>query len=528
MPPDTVALFPNPYGYYDAATHEYVITRPDTPTPWINYLGAGRYGGIVSNTGGGYSFDRDPRYRRVTRYRYNGVPADQPGRYIYLRDMEAGDYWSVTWQPVTARRPDHYECRHGPGHTRIETTQAGITASLRYFVPPGADTCGEVWVLRVRNTRPTPCRLRSFSYVEFGYWDAVVDQQNLDWGMHIVRSVAREGTIHISTQFRPTTSFFSSNAPIAGYDTDREVFLGCCRDLSNPEVVEEGEPTNQGSPRGNSIGSLCHELSLAPGEEREIIYLSGVADKSEQIEAFLARYRDPAQVQSAFQVLQADWQDYLDPLTVETPDTAVNAMESAHDKLNTPDGFALMWPAYRAGSERVRGTATFPPGAKENGGIFCHAHAWAIIAAARLGWAERALTYYHQLLPLTRTDVERAAVEPYVYCQNICGPEHSQFGRGRNSWLTGTAAWTYVAATQYILGIRPTFAGLEIDPVIPVSWEGFSARRRFRGIVYHITVRRTGPGNSISMEVDDRPVAGNIVPFPTDGQCEVSIRVTLA
>src|SRR5512139_3801660 len=115
----------NSYGYYDDTTGEYVITRPDTPTPWLNYLGEGRYGGIVSNTGGGYSFDRDPRHRRVTRYRYNAIPADQPGRYVYLRDRETGDVWSATWQPVK-RELEAYECRHGPGYTRISARHGGI------------------------------------------------------------------------------------------------------------------------------------------------------------------------------------------------------------------------------------------------------------------------------------------------------------------------------------------------------------------------------------------------------------------
>ncbi len=145
-----------PYGYVDEEAREYVVTRPDTPTPWINYLGEGRYGGIVSNTGGGYSFDRDPRNRRVSRYRYNGVPADQPGRYVYLRDQQTGAFWSATWQPVR-QEPDAYECRHGAGYTRIATEHDGIASELLYFVPPGEDAppC-ELWVLRVRNLGDRP------------------------------------------------------------------------------------------------------------------------------------------------------------------------------------------------------------------------------------------------------------------------------------------------------------------------------------------------------------------------------------
>jgi cellobiose phosphorylase len=794
------AQFANPYGYFDPVAREYVITRPDTPTPWINYLGAGRYGGIISNTAGGYSFDRDPRNRRVTRYRYNGIPVDQPGRYVYLRDQESGDYWSPTWQPVVERRLEAYECRHGPGYTRICGTYAGIAASLLYFVPDGekevACPC-EAWVLRLRNESSRPRTLRAFSYVEFSFCDAVVDQQNMDWGMHIVHSVQREGAILVSTHARPATSFFSSNAPIAGFDTDRETFLGRYRDLGNPEVVERGRPANEESPRGNSIGSLCHELVLAPGEEKEIIYLLGVTDEPEQIAPVLARYRDPGNVEAAFQSLRADWDTYLSCFTVATPDPGMNAMlslwnplqcrttlcwsrfvsayesglgrglgtrdtaqdalatvqampaevrrrlskvwalqfqdghtwhqffpltgeggpglageipewpqwfcddslwliiatcaylretgdlayleqrvpywdngedtvwshilravsftlehrgphglprlgfadwddtmnldhgsgkaesvwcgqqfcramldlvdlcthvgrtgeaehfrglhremadviqrtawdgawyarayddegrpvgvrgeecqrialnpqtwavigeigdraraeqamQSAQEMLNTPFGFAMLWPAYRTASTRVLGTTTYPPGAKENGGIFCHAHAWSIVAAAMLGWNERAFEYYRQILPLARADVDHYGAEPYVYCQNICGPEHPQFGHGRNSWLTGTASWAYVAGTQWILGIRPTFAGLQIAPVIPPDWPGFSARRVFRGVVYSIEVRRAGPGNAVSLEVDGRLVQGSVVPFPPARQREVTVRATLS
>ena len=141
MNPDTTrpdggtALAANPYGYYDPSSREYVITRPDTPTPWINYLGQGRYGGIISNTAGGFSFDRDPRDRRVSRYRYNSLPPDQPGRYVYLRRKDTGEYWGATWQPV--RSPlDGYECRHGAGYTKITTERKGTLAEILYFVPP--------------------------------------------------------------------------------------------------------------------------------------------------------------------------------------------------------------------------------------------------------------------------------------------------------------------------------------------------------------------------------------------------------
>ena len=212
---------------------------------------------------------------------------------------------------------------------------------------------------------------------------------------------------------------------------------------------------------------------------------------------------------------------------VASPEQAKLAMASANDLLDTPYGPSLMSPPYDGGDPRVNGTSTFPPGAKENGGIFCHAAAWSVVAAAQLGDGDRAYEYYRQLLPLARPDVERSAVEPYVYCQNICGPAHPQYGLGRNAWLTGAAAWMYVAVTQWILGIRPTHAGLRIAPAIPSAWPGFSARRLFRGTWYDITVTRQGPGISVSLSVDGRPVSGDVVALAAPGTPRVVVVATL-
>ena len=202
-------------------------------------------------------------------------------------------------------------------------------------------------------------------------------------------------------------------------------------------------------------------------------------------------------------------------------------MDSAHNMLDTPYGPSLLWPPYDGGDERVNGTSTFPPGAKENGGIFCHAAAWSVIAAAQLGDGDRAYEYYRQLLPLSRPDVDRAAVEPYVYCQNVCGPAHPQYGLGRNSWLTGAAAWMYVAVTQWILGIRPTHSGLRVAPAIPSGWSGFVAWRRFRGTTYEITVTRQGPGDTVLLVVDGRSIPGDVVPLPTRRKSRVVVEATL-
>ena len=206
---------------------------------------------------------------------------------------------------------------------------------------------------------------------------------------------------------------------------------------------------------------------------------------------------------------------------VAPPDRAERALDAVAERLlATPFGTALLWPPYDGGDDRVRGTATYPPGAKENGGIFCHANTWLIIAAAMLGRADDAYAHYRRILPLARSDADVYRAEPYVYSQNICGPAHPQFGMARNAWLTGTAAWAFVAATQWILGIRPTFEGLQIAPAIPASWPGFEARREFRGVTYEIRVRRDGPGATVSLVVDGRPVAGIRRPAATTRHAE--------
>ena len=172
------------YGYFDDANREYVITRPDTPLPWINYLGCQEYFGIISNTAGGYSFYRDARLRRISRGRYNNVPFDFGGRYIYLRDDSSGEFWSPTWQP-TRHDAEQYTCRHGMGYTTIASKYRGIAASTRYFVP--LDEKLEIWQFSVTNERLTPAALSAFSCVEFCLWDAQDDGTNFQRNFSIGR-----------------------------------------------------------------------------------------------------------------------------------------------------------------------------------------------------------------------------------------------------------------------------------------------------------------------------------------------------
>jgi cellobiose phosphorylase len=204
-----------------------------------------------------------------------------------------------------------------------------------------------------------------------------------------------------------------------------------------------------------------------------------------------------------------------------TPNRAEQAMESVHKYLNTDNGIKLSWPGFNGFDSNIGGISTYPPGAKENGGIFLHANPWVIIAETLLGHGDRAFQYYNQINPAAKNDkIEEYECEPYCYPQNILGNEHPQFGLARNTWLSGTASWMYQSATQYILGIQPTHDGLKIEPCIPASWSSFKARRVFRGAVYAIEVKnpeRVCQGIK-SFIVDGRKMDGCVAPIFTDGQ----------
>nr|AAC45511.1 cellodextrin-phosphorylase [Thermoclostridium stercorarium] len=741
------------YGYFDEKAREYVITRPDTPTPWINYIGNGKYGGIVTNTGGGYSFHKDPQNRRITRYRYNNLPTDRPGRYIYVRDRLTGEYWNPGYQPVQ-RKLDSYRCRHGMGYTVLEGEYKGIAADVTYFVPDDRDF--EIWLVQIRNLCHVERNLQVFSYAEFCFWDAIMDQQNVDWVQQINQGRYEDRLITWHPHhFKDACAFFATNAEINSFDTNLEAFIGRYRCESNPIAVETGACSNSVSYRMNGVGAFCIDVNLKPGEEREIIFILGFTENKSTIRDEIRDYLNVEYAKEALKRLKDSWEEYLDKLQIETPDRETNlfvntwnqyqckitfnwsrfvsmyswglgrgigirdsaqdtlgvmhsipelagglikrlihcqytdgrvyhlffpltgeggigdapvvkfdwysddhlwlpiaanaylketanfdffqsvvpyndnktegtvwehlnrameftynhrgphalpysradwndtlnldmgngiaetlftsmlfsepplkrfrcrisdkriatkyrywydemkqainewcwdgewyirafddegnvlgsgknrygkifinsqswavlsmvapeeyakkCLESVYRHLNTKYGIVKVYPAYPEYNPKIGGMTTYPPGAKENGGIFAHTNPWVMIAECMMGNGRRAYQYYRQILPLTRNDdADLLEVEPYVYCQNILGKEHPQFGIGRNSWLTGTAAWNMVAVSQYILGIRPEYDGLTVDPCIPPDWKGFKVRRIFRGCVYNIEVR---------------------------------------
>ena len=213
---------------------------------------------------------------------------------------------------------------------------------------------------------------------------------------------------------------------------------------------------------------------------------------------------------------------------IELDGKAEKALAAVKEHLVTPHGILLQQPAYSRYYLHLGEISSYPPGYKENAGVFCHTNPWIMIAEAIVGHGSQAHDYYIRINPSAReaiSDVHRC--EPYVYAQMIAGRDAPTHGEAKNSWLTGTAAWNFVAITQWILGIRPTYDGLQIAPVIPADWPGFAATRVYRGVTYRITVERAGAGNTVSLTVDSKPIAGSIVPLPPAGQMEVIVKATL-
>ncbi len=809
------------FGYFDDQQREYVITRPDTPLPWLNYLGNEAYFGIISNTAGGYSFYRDARLRRLTRYRYNNAPRDIGGRYLYLRDSATGEYWSPTWQP-TLTALDDYTCRHGIGYTTIQSTYRDVTAQVRYFVPQGSNL--EVWQVKVTNHRVKAAELSLFSFVEFCLWDANDDMTNFQRNFSIGEVEIENGVIYHKTEYRERRdhfAYFACSAPLAGFDTSRDEFLGVYRGFDQPRVVEAGESKNSVAHGWAPIGSHHVKLKLAPGETQAINFILGYQENPRDakfeapgvinkatVKPIIAHYLDSANIDTAFETLRQYWDGLLGVLQVSTPDEHTNrmvniwnayqcmvtfnmsrsasgyesgigrgmgfrdsnqdllgfvhmiperakerildiaatqfetggayhqyqpltkrgnnavgsnfnddplwlvlgvaayikesgdwaildelvpfdnqpgtekplyehlrrsmqytldrlgphglpligradwndclnlntfseepgesfqtttnkdgavaesifiaglygvaaqemadledhfargdeaaryraaavkmdavvkehgwdgawfmraynhfgekvgsaecaegqifiepqgmcimagmglddgraaqALDSVRARLATPHGIILQQPAYATYHVELGEISSYPPGYKENAGIFCHTNPWIMIAEAIVGSGDNAHDYYTRINPSAREAIsELHRCEPYVYAQMIAGKDAPTHGEAKNSWLTGTAAWNYAAITQWILGIRPTFEGLQIVPVVPTAWSGFTATRKYRGVTYHITVRRAGAGNTVALTVDGAPVEGSVIPLIADrAECQVAVTLS--
>lgn len=325
------------FGYFDDAHKEYVITTPKTPLPWINYLGSTDFFSLISNTGGGYSFYKDAKLLRLTRYRYNNIPGDEGGRYFYIKD--GNSVWNPGWMPVKTEL-DAYECHHGMGYTRILSRKNNIQSNLLSFVPVH-DNC-EINQLTLTNDSSETKQISLFSYIEFCLWNAMDDMTNFQRNLNTGEVEIIGSTIYHKTEYRERRNHyavFSVNQDIDGFDTSRDAFLGPYRGVADPIVVEEGKATNSVASGWYPIGSHQFHVTLKAGESKSFIFVLGYCENSpeEKFEApnvinkkpakeLLAKYQTDEQVAAALSELQAHWDNLLSKYTVQSGDEKLNRM----------------------------------------------------------------------------------------------------------------------------------------------------------------------------------------------------------
>ncbi len=313
------------YGHFDNTTREYVIERPNVPVSWTNYIGVENLCTVLSHNAGGYSFYKHAEHQRVTRFRPNGVPLDRPGHYVYLRDDDTGEFWSVSWQPVgkdLARAK--YECRHGLSYSKFSCRYQDLDAEQTIFIPLGDDV--ELWDVRIRNTGSTPRRLSLFSYLEFSFHHIEIDNQNLQMSLYASGSSYDDGIIEYDFFYEPGTfHYFAASFQPDSFDSLRDSFLGPYRTETNPIAVEQGHCGNSTELGGNHCGALHKRLSLAPDEEARVVFMLGVGPRA-QGQEIRAKYSIPANIDHAFDALRRYWLDKLAVFQCQTPHPGLDTM----------------------------------------------------------------------------------------------------------------------------------------------------------------------------------------------------------
>ncbi len=325
------------FGFFDDVNKEYVITNPRTPYPWINYLGTQEFFSLISNTAGGYSFFKDARLRRITRYRYNNVPVDMGGRYFYINDN--GDVWNPGWSPVKAEL-ESYSCRHGMGYTIIKGARNGIEAEVSFFVPQNYN--GEVQKVVLKNTSGAEKKFKLFSFLEWCLWNAQDDGENFQRNFNTGEVEIDGSTIFHKTEYkerRDHFAFYTVNTDIAGFDTDRESFMGgIYNGFANPGTVFEGKPSNSVADGWSPVASHCVDVTLAAGEEKTLVFVLGYVENGEnkwnadgsmnKSKAFemIEAMNTAEKADKALEDLKAYWNTLLSQYHVETGDEKLNRM----------------------------------------------------------------------------------------------------------------------------------------------------------------------------------------------------------
>ena len=325
------------FGFFDDVNKEYVITNPRTPYPWINYLGTQEFFSLISNTAGGYSFFTDARLRRITRYRYNNVPVDMGGRYFYINDGET--VWSPGWSPVKTEL-DSYSCRHGIGYTVIKGEKNGVSAEVTFFVPQSFN--GEVQKMVLKNTSDKAKSFKLFSFLEWCLWNASDDGENFQRNFNTGEVEIEGSTIYHKTEYkerRDHFAFYTVNADICGFDTDRETFMGgIYNGFANPGTVFAGKPANSVADGWSPVASHCLDITLAAGEEKTLVFMLGYVENGEnkwnadgtmnksKAYAMIESMNTAEKADKALAELKAYWDTLLSQYHVETADDKLNRM----------------------------------------------------------------------------------------------------------------------------------------------------------------------------------------------------------
>lgn len=325
------------YGYFDDHNKEYVITTPQTPYPWINYLGMQDFFSLISNTAGGYCFYKDARLRRITRYRYNNVPVDSGGRYFYIYDN--GDFWTPSWAPVK-KELDRYECRHGLGYTSITGERDGIKADMLFFVP--LDFNGEIHRVRLQNTGNQEKKITLFSFIEFCLWNAYDDMTNFQRNFNTGEVEIAGSTIYHKTEYRERRnhySFYSVNTSISGFDSDRESFIGLYNGFDEPQAVVAGKSNNSVADGWSPIASHSLDVILQPHEEKDFIFVLGYVENPEDEKwesrgiinkkpalSMIEKFKTTEQVDKALEELKCYWDELLQKYHIDSVDQRLNRM----------------------------------------------------------------------------------------------------------------------------------------------------------------------------------------------------------
>ncbi len=325
------------YGHFDDANREYVITNPKTPYPWINYLGNEDFFSLTSNTGGGYTFYKDAKFRRLTRYRYNNVPVDDGGKYFYIKDGDT--VWSPGWKPVKTEL-DSYECRHGMSYTKIKGSKNGVSTEVLQFIPLGF--WGEIQKVSISNDSTEVKKLKLFSFIEWCLWNAEDDMTNFQRNFNTGEVEIQDSVIYHKTEFKERRNhyaFYAVNSDIQGFDTDRESFLGLYNGFDSPDAVEKGTPGNTVAHGWSPIASHYLEIELQPGEKKDLVFMLGYVevDKDDKWESkavinknpakeMISKYDTVAKVDAAYDELRTYWDDLLCTISLESGDDRLDRM----------------------------------------------------------------------------------------------------------------------------------------------------------------------------------------------------------